>query len=176
MPREEIIVPSRSISYEGIFSVAEVLDIIKRFLDDTGYTRVERVHEHKVFADGASIEIKGYHERRLNDQDLFEFDTFLFFSQIKDVEVAVNGEKKKLNTGKASINFKGILFTDQDSAWWKNSKKEITRYNAVIQWLADRFIFREHVQGLRAAGKRDVDELYALLLDYFQAQRYHRHS
>jgi len=176
MPREEIVVPSRELSYEGIFSVSEVLDIIKRFLDESGYLRIERVHEYKVHADGAQIDIKGFHERKITESDVFEFDTFLMFNKIKDVEMTIQGEKKKLNSGRVSINFKGILFTNKDKDWYRDSKKPFTQKHAVIQWISDRFVFKEHLLELRAMGKKDVDDLYARLLEYFQAQHYRRRS
>lgn len=181
MPREEIVVPSRELSYDGYFSVKDVLGIISRFLEDRDYSKIDKVNEHKQLQEGTLIEIRGFHERRINDQDLFEFDIFLTFSKIKDVELKLATETKKTNSGHFYMNFKGILLSDADDNWNSKDKEDSKKPNklnfgfgAFIRWVSDTMVFSEQTKEIKAACKRDVDDLYSTLVEYFQAQAYRK--
>ena len=53
---------------------------------------------------------------------------------LTDVEVEIDGERKRMNKGKISINMKGALVTDPKSKWDENNFNRFLRdiYNKYI--------------------------------------------
>ena len=66
-----------------------------------------------------------------------------------EVEAEIDGEKKKMNKGKASIELKGILIKDYDGKW------ETSAFSKFMRDVYNKYVIPSRVHSM--AGKVDGD-------------------
>ena len=117
MAERRVIVEKDRISYEGLFSMKEVLSIINEWMSDKVYNPLDKKHNESVKADGRTVEIEMSPYKKVTDYAKNVVWIRLIGSELKDVVIDVDGKKKRLNQGKLQIVFDGYLETDYEKRW-----------------------------------------------------------
>ncbi|HSU72861.1 MAG TPA: hypothetical protein VLJ21_03360 [Candidatus Binatia bacterium] len=107
MPTDITVAPAMTRFY-GPFNQRALLDAIRSFLQGEGFDDVqEPSYKHKVGGEGADIEIKMETDRKLNDYVKYFMNVEIRISDMKDVEVVHNGEKRKMQHGRVQVSVSG---------------------------------------------------------------------
>lgn len=117
MAERRLIIDKERISYEGLFSVKEVLDTVNEWIFDKGYVPLEKKHTESVKESGKFVEIEMSPFKKVTDYAKNILVLRIVCSDLKEVTVDIEGKKKKLNQGKLQIVFDGYLETDYEGRW-----------------------------------------------------------
>jgi len=167
MPEHEIVVDQERISYEGIFSVAEVYRLIDEWILDKDYNKQEPKHVETAKPEGKFVDVTLAPFKNLTDYANSFLKIQLQFSNIKDVTIeTTEGTKQKLNQGKVLITITGILETDYEDRW---ESKPIFLF---IRTLYDKYIFKTFTGGFQKQVEDDVNQLKEMLSGYLNLHRY----
>ena len=167
MAEQEIVVDKERISYEGVFSVAELYRLIDEWLLDKGYWRVEPKHVESTKPEGRFIELNLKPGKTLTDYAKSVFSIQLQLSNIKDVTVeSGDGLKQKLNQGKVLLTFTGILETDYEAKW---EGKPIFLF---IRTIYDKYIYKSLTGGFQATVRDDITQLKNAVSGFLNLHRY----
>ncbi len=145
--------PMTFVKHRGLFSYAELINIIRNWFRDYDYKFHEPKHQWKVPPEGVEIEIKIKGDRNVNEYVKYHIEIFLRVYDMKDVEVVKEGQKVKMQDGKVTVEITGKLELD-----WQN------RFggNKFLQGLQDflhQFIIKQDI------GDHWEDDLLYKLMD-----------
>jgi|GEM_PF-2083876 len=101
------------VRYYGPFHLRKLIDAIRGFLLGEGFDDIqEPSYKHKVGGEGTDLEIKLKTDRKLNAYVKYEMEIEMRISDMKDVEVARDGEKLKMQHGRVQITVNGKTYLD----------------------------------------------------------------
>ena len=131
------------IKYRGIFDYPGLLRVIYNWGTRQGFEVHEKKSKHKVpDARGAEQEqtILGWRKVDAYEKDWFVVDTRSEY--LKDVDVIVDGKKKRLTQGKIRIRFSGYVELDY------NNRFETSKFMEGVRDFYHKFIIRPHIQNV----------------------------
>lgn len=167
MAEQEIVVDTERISYDGIFSVAEVYRLIDEWLLDKSYIKEEPKHVESAKPEGKFVDVTLKPFKNLTDYARSNLKIQLQFSNIKDVTLETSeGTKQKLNQGKVLISISGILQTDYEDKW---EGKPIFLF---IRTIYDKYIYKSFTGGFQKTIREDVAQLKENISGYLNLHRY----
>ena len=103
--------------HRGIFDFPAFYAYANATLTDWGYSVVEEKYSEKVSGNSREITVEWKATRGLSDY--FKIEVFIRFvlRGLTDVEVEMEGKKKKMNQGTIEAEIKGSLIRDPESKW-----------------------------------------------------------
>lgn len=102
----------------GIFNYPAVYSYMYDwFKIQEGYGVTEERYSEKVSGNSRAIEAKWVIAKKISDYFRMDFTLEFDVKDLTDVEVEVDGVKKKMNKGKITIELKGYLTKDVESKW-----------------------------------------------------------
>jgi hypothetical protein len=150
------------VDHSGIFSFSGLYSFAHSWLKDKeDYGVIEDKYTEKVSGDKRDIRIEWTATKKLGDY--FKIEIKLEFNAIEmtDVEVEIDGQKKKMNKGKVTVEVKGALIKDYSSKW------EEKPFNKFLREVYNKYIIPQRVEGLedkvRADTKMLKDDMKAFL-------------
>ncbi|MDP3966515.1 MAG: hypothetical protein Q8Q04_03215 [archaeon] len=146
----------KSFSYEGIFLVKEVLNVIKQFAKDKGYSFEEASHTESVKKSGRNINLKQNLKKKVSDYIKVKTTIELDFSELNDKLV----ENKKYQVGKVKFTFEGALETDYEKRWESKPSFWLLRY------FLEKYVYDSHLVGVKSETSSDVDYLIKTIKAY----------
>jgi len=166
MPERDELVHHHKITYEGIFSVAELFNIVDDFFAKKSYTRREILNQEMVKPEGKHIEV--FHEfyRLVSDYIRKVIQVRLILTNVKEVETTIGKAKVKLNQGKVQIVFNVYLETDWEGRW---GSKPIYY---VIKTILDKFVFKPFTGGYKAEILDDFQHVSSNIKSFLNLYRY----
>ncbi len=115
---EKDTVIKEKVKYDGIFDFKELYKYAFEWLLNEKYDVIEDKYSEKVSGNSKELEIIWTSTRKISDYFKIELTTKWFTPTMTDVEVEIDGKKKKMNkTAGFEIVTKGILIKDYRSTW-----------------------------------------------------------
>lgn len=155
------------IGHSGIFDFGAFYKYAHDWFDDEGYGVVEEKYTEKVGGSGRNIFIEWTATKTITDYFKLELKLKFYIDNLTDVEVEIDGEKKKMNKGVINIEIKGTLIKDatnkwEASAWWQLLRNTYNKYiiparveSLEFKVIADVQTFKDEVKAfLELSGKR----------------------
>lgn len=161
MSERKIIVDESELAYEGLFDIKEVYSLIDDFLRQKNYDKFEKTNREFVGSAGKEIYYVLTPVFGISDfaRKLLKID--LSAKEVKDVEVEIDGFKRRMQQGKFKIMLSGILETDYEGRW------EQTAFYYFVRTMFNKYIYRKHTEDFEGQIKSDVmmlkEQLGALL-------------
>ncbi|MDO8508237.1 MAG: hypothetical protein Q7S27_00980 [Nanoarchaeota archaeon] len=149
--REEII--KEKVDISGIFDFKTVYGFAYNWLKDEGYGVVEEKYSEKVSGNSRDILIKWAFGKQLSDYFKIDGEVEMEIKGLTDVEVEINGDRKKMNKGKIGVEIKALMIMDPDGKWDKNA------FYKFIRELYNKYVIPSRVESVRNTIKKDVVEL-----------------
>lgn len=149
------------IRYKGTFDMTGLLRMIKHYLEtERRYTFYERMHKAKI----PKLELKWHADRKTTGYYKYNIDLEFVFHNVKEVEVEVNGHKKKMTHARMWLKFDGGVDKDFTNTW-HGEKSEI---RAKLQHFFENVIMKKEFlakHALPLIGEVTVlrDKIYAYL-------------
>jgi hypothetical protein len=150
MSDQQVVVDGDKLTYEGVFSVTELYRLIFEWLPN-----------------GRFIEIDITPDKTITDYAKSKLKIRIEMGNIKDVVITTKeGGKQKLNQGKVTIIFTGILETDYENRW---ESKPVYMF---IRGIYDKFIYKTLTGGFESTVKRDLEHLKNNIYGYLNLHQY----
>lgn len=173
MSEEIPIIRRREFRYEGIFQIKDIFDIIHTFHLERNYDMYDKKHMVIDSKKGRIIDWETQLDKQYSDEEIFRMRFYMTFTEVKDVEIVHNGKKITVNKGKVHIRFKGHLVVDETNAWKAGGNSpNADGFRLLVRYIGTFFVFRHHLDTFKKDAKKDSEQLYQLILDYFNARKY----
>ena len=162
MAEKDILIREKA-EYTGVFDYPEAYSYFFEWFKDDKYLVVEEKHNEKVKADGKEVTIEWKARRELTDYFLLQIDVKFEIKRMVDVEVEIEGKKKKMNKGLFRVELKGILVRDPKSIW------ETTVFYKFLRDVYSKYIIAGRVDQMEDRIKEDTiafKEAFKSFLDF----------
>src|SRR3989344_1355691 len=147
--------------HTGIFDFGAFYSFAHSWFKDERYTVDEDKYSEKVSGNARDIIIEWTIVKRLSDYFKIEHKVRFIVEKLSDVEVEIDGVKKRMNKGKVEVEIKSNLVSDPDSKWDK------TPFYRFIRDIYGKYIVPNRVDALRdktsGDGRKFKEELKAYL-------------
>jgi len=139
------------LEHSGAFDFAELYGFMHTWLKDNLYGVNEERYSEKVSGTGRDISFEWKATRYLSDYFKIEHIIRIEVTGLTDVEVEIDGKRKKMNKGKIAMEIKGILVKDP-----KNTFNETNPVYKFLRESYDKYIIPARVKGMEDKIEDDV--------------------
>lgn len=113
--KEQII--KEKVEHSGLFDFKGFYSFTHSWLKEESYDVVEEKYSENVSGSARNINFEWSATKTLSDYFKRELKLKFDIKELVEVEVDIDGKKKKMNKGKVSLEVKGSLIKDPDSNW-----------------------------------------------------------
>lgn len=166
MATREPIVSQQRVTYEGLFSFAELMRHIDDWYTTKGYMPVEKKTIESVKPDGKYIEYWFAPYKKINDYVKFIIWIRVLGSDLKEKEVERDGRKEMLVEGKVQFVFDSFIETDWEHRW--ETKPMFYFFRTV--W--DKYVFKPFLSGYPSMVKEDTHDLINQTKSFLNLYKY----
>lgn len=160
MADKEVITKER-LEHEGIFDFRELYKYAYDWLKEENYGTTEKKYSEKVTGNEKEIRIEWDATKIVSDYFKIQIEIKYEITHMIDVEVEIDGVKKKMNKGKVKIDYKGSLITDPNNMW------NTTQLYRFMRDTYNKYVIPARIDALRDKVFGDIitmnEELKALL-------------
>jgi len=148
--------------HNGIFDFTALYAFMHSWLrDEEGFGVTEEKYSEKVSGNARDIDFKWVASKTANDYLKMEHQVEVEVRGLTDVEVEIDGVKKKMNKGKIGIEFKGYIIKDQGSKW------DVTPWYRFLRDFYNKYVIPARIDNMedkiRADSKKFKDDIKAFL-------------
>jgi hypothetical protein len=166
MAEREVVVDKLRLSYEGLFKVTDLYQLIDRWLREKGYDKREKRMAESVTKNGKFIEWEIEPWKKITDYASIIIKLRIILTDIKEVDVEIDKNKVKMNQGKTDFVFDGYLETDYENRW---ESKPLFFF---LRALFDKYIFKPYTVGFQSNAIDDVNDLHTRIKSFLNLYRY----
>jgi len=105
------------VEHTGIFDFKSLYSFASRWFKDENYDVFEEKYQEKLAGNVREISIEWKCTKKLSDYFKYEIGVKWKISDLAEVEVEIEGKRKKSNKGKVNLEVKGTVIKDPDSQW-----------------------------------------------------------
>ncbi len=116
MAEKELVI-EENFDHSGIFDFNAFYKFMHGWLDDEGFGVIERRYSEKISGNTRDIAFEWFATKAVSDYFRIEIKMKFEAEKLNDVEVEIDGDKKKMNKGKVKGKFEAALVKDPDSKW-----------------------------------------------------------
>ncbi len=157
--RENVV--KEKIDHSGIFDFKAVYSFAHSWLKDEDYGVVEDKYSEKISGNSRDIGIEWSVKKEINEYLRMDWAIEFEVKGLTDVEVEIDGERKRMNKGKISITIKSAIVTDAENKW------EANPFYKMLRDFYDKFIIPHRIKKTKDKIEEDVksfkEEIKALL-------------
>ncbi len=153
MVQRNILIDGKELKYEGIMDARKLCAVIYHWFKERHYNLVEKLNFEQTFEEGKQMEVRLMPFKRYDDYTKSEIKVAMNFTQLKEVEVDLNGVKRKLWKGKVSIKFTATLITDAHNRW--NEKPFLFFFRVLM----DKFFLKNQISRAEGECQSDCESL-----------------
>ena len=150
------------LEHSGIFNFADVYSFMHTWLTDNIYGVQEERYKEKVSGSSRDISFEWKASKKTTDYFKVEHTIKVEVTGLTEVEVEIDGKKKRTNKGKILIEIKGVLIKDPENAW--DETKLILKF---LREAYDKYIIPTRIESMEEKVENDVrafkDEVKAYL-------------
>jgi hypothetical protein len=166
MAEREIVIDKQRITYEGLFTIIDIYNLINEWLEEKGYDKREINNFEKVTPEGKYVEILLQPWKKITDYSKIELRMRLIFIDVKDVDIERDGVRVRMNQGRIQMVFDALLTTDYENRWEGRPIYYLTRE------LFNKYFYKPFHQWDLGIVRRDYAQLITLLKSYLNLYRY----
>jgi hypothetical protein len=150
------------LDHTGIFNFSELYAFMHTWLKNELYGVNEEKYGEKVSGNARDITFEWKAKKKLSDYFWIEHTIKIDITGLTDVEVEIDGKKKKMNKGKIAMEIKGVLIKDPKNTW-----DETKPFYKFLREAYDKYIIPKRVDAMEIKVETDVrafkDEVKAYL-------------
>jgi len=121
MAEKDYIVRNLKVRQQSIFDMAELYKIMFRWLSQHNYDFQEKQYYQRQSPDGSRhLEIGWESDRKISDYIKFHINVKFIVLGLNNVEIEINGLKRKTNKGDVEMRFDAYLELDYEGKWEGN--------------------------------------------------------
>jgi hypothetical protein len=105
------------VEHSGLMDFKALYGFAHSWLEEESYDVEEEKYSEKVSGNSRDINIDWKATKTLSDYFKCEVKVTFEVKELVEVEVEIDGKKKKMNKGKVLITIKGTLVRDPESKW-----------------------------------------------------------
>jgi len=105
------------LNYSGFFNFKGAYSFAHSWLYDEKFDIVEDKYSEKVSGNARDINFTWRVSKRLSEYFKTEYEMKFTIKNLTEVEVEIDGERKKMNKGDIEVETKASLVKDPDSKW-----------------------------------------------------------
>jgi hypothetical protein len=156
--KDEII--KEKLDFNGLFKFADLYEQAHTWFNEESYGVVEDKYAEKISGNTKEIDVEWKCTKQISDY--FKIDTKVKFEvkNLVDVEVEIDGKKKKMQQGKVKIEIKGNLIKDVQSNW------DTSPYWRFMRDVYNKYIVPQRVDSMEDKVKSDVKEFKDEMKEY----------
>lgn len=158
--KEQII--KEKVEHAGLMDFAGLYSYAHNWFKEEGYSVDETKYSEKSDGTKRGIDIEWKITKTLSDY--FKFDNKLKFevTDLTDVEVEIDGKKKKMNQGKVTMEITGNLIKDPDSKW------QTTPFNRFIRDVYNKYVIPGRTHDMRGLLTSDIQKFKETMKAYLE--------
>jgi len=150
------------LDHSGIFDFSELYGFMHTWLKDNLYGVNEERYSEKVSGTGRDISFEWKATKLITDYFKIEHTIRVEVTGLTEVEVEIDGKRKKMNKGKIAMEIKGVSIKDPANTW-----DETKPFYKFLREAYDKYIIPARVKGIADKIENDVrafkDEVKAYL-------------
>ncbi|MBS3124180.1 hypothetical protein J4437_06135 [Candidatus Woesearchaeota archaeon] len=166
MSEKTLIVDHLKLSYDGLFSSAELYNVVSSFFFEKGWDWVETLNQEMVTPQGKQIRMILEPYKSSSDFYKLTVRIHLNMNNVKDVEVEHDGKNVRLNQGAIYFTIDGFVVSDRKNMW----KDKPWMWFFMI--ISQKYFFKNHFDKLATWLKSDVEDLHGRVKRYLHSIRY----
>ncbi len=117
MVEKNLLINNKKISYHGIFRTSELLSLLRRTLEEKGYSYIEKKHEELVTAEGRLLQLELRPVKQVSPYMQFMVKVRITLDNITETMKEVSGVKQKYQQGDVVIAFDAWSITNHEGRW-----------------------------------------------------------
>ncbi len=133
MADKDLVIRER-LDHNGVFDFAAFYSFAHNWFREEGYIVTEDRYNESVTGNTRNITIEWKATKKITDYFKIEHALKMEIKNLTDVEVEIDGKKKKMNKGNISLDHKGSLIKDAESKWESSALNKFMRdvYNKYV--------------------------------------------
>lgn len=148
----------------GYWKYSEVYDMLYEWFLEHHYKVNEDSYNEKINSNGKEVTATWKASRKITDYFKYLIQADWHILGMKDVEVEVDGKKKKTNQGEVEIVFKAFLIKDYEKRW------EDKPFWKFMRSIYEKYVIREAVEENEDEVEDDVREVIGELKAFLQLE------
>ena len=150
---EKDVILKESVDYTGIYSYPAFYGFAHSWLnDEKEYGVIEEKYAEKISGNSKAIDIEWKATKKISDYFKIEISVKFEIKNLVDVEVEIDGKKKKSNQGKVKVEIKGVLIKDYNSEW------DVSKGWRFMRDLYNKYLVPSRVDAMEGKVVGDVKE------------------
>ncbi len=166
MTERETVAGKTTLTYEGIFNIRDMFNLVSDFCKTHGYAFIERKHVESTTPNGKHITLELMLPRKLNDYAKSVIMLRAEAANLQEKSVERDRARKKFHTGKLTMTFEGILETDYEKRM--AAKPEMI----LLRKIFERFAFTSFLTKSKNQLAADVEFLKGQLKAFLNLEKY----
>lgn len=142
------------VDFKGIYSFAN------NWLVEDDFTVAEETYTERLLGNAKELNIQWKAFKEYSDYFKAELRIKFDVKNLKDVEVEIDGKKKKMNDGRVWMEIKGLLVKDMESKW------DATPFNRFLRDIYNKYIIPSRIDTMEEKVKADVRQYKEALKAY----------
>lgn len=161
---EKFILIKEVLEHTGIYGFSEMYEYLYRWFKEESYGVIEEKYNEKVSGTTRDISVEWKCGKTLSDYFKVEISVKMEAGGISDVEVEVDGKKKKMNKGRLRIELKGTLIRDPDSKW------DASPFFRFLRDVYNKYVIPGRVDTMEDKVKDDIRDVKESLKSFLELQ------
>ena len=154
-------ISKEKMGHSGIFDFSALYSFMHDWFKDELYGVIEERYAEKVTEKGRTVNFEWKATKLVTDYFKFELAIKMEIKDLIDVEVEIDGKKKKMNKGGVDMEVKATILKDPESKW------DTTPVLRFLREVYNKYIIRARIDALEEKIKSDAvtfkDEVKAFL-------------
>lgn len=136
-------VSKEKLEHVGVFDFRATYSYAHDWFKDQGYGVVEEKYAEKLKGDARDLTIEWKVTKDFSDYFRFEYKIKFEIEGMSDVEVEIDGARKKMNKGKITVEITSTIVMDKDGKW------ETTPFNRFMRDIYNKYIVPSRVDDMK---------------------------
>ncbi|MEK6927287.1 MAG: hypothetical protein AABX11_02540 [Nanoarchaeota archaeon] len=149
MPEKDVLIKEK-LEHVGLFDYGEFYAYAYNWFKNENYSIVENKYTEKAGGSSRDIEFEWTAGSKLSDYFKSEINFKIVVDGMSDVEVEIDGKKKKMNKGRVRMEFKGVLHRDIAG------KYESTGFYMFLRGIYNKYVIPNRVDVMEDKVKDDT--------------------
>ncbi|HLD39678.1 MAG TPA: hypothetical protein VJB13_00900 [Candidatus Nanoarchaeia archaeon] len=160
MVERNVVIDRLKMSYEGLFNLDELHNLISSYFYEKGYDWYEKMNQVIVTPSGKQVRIILEPWKNITDYYKLIVAIKINVIDLKEVDVKVGNETIKTNQGTLRMIIDGYVLSDRKSKW---SHKPLYWFMSIV---FEKYFFKEHYAKAETWIKSDVETLHSKIKTY----------
>lgn len=157
---EKELVLKEKLEHSGLMDFPGLYSFLHSWLKDEGYGVTEERYAEKVSGAARDLLIEWKAGKMLSDYFKMEHKIKFEAQGLTEVEVEIDGKRKKMNKGKLVFELTGGLIKDPDSKW------EATPANRFMRDVYNKYVIPARVEAMRDKVRADIRNLKEMTKEF----------